>query len=156
MYQNVADTAISAEDATASIVSQIRAFGKDASFATEVIDAYNEVANNFSVGTNDLASAMEVASSGLATYGNSFQQTIGLVTAGTEIMQGRSAQVARGLNMIASRIVKNQSALAAYGITVQNADGSLKSTYDVLTELAPQWEAMSDAQRVALGDSIAG
>lgn len=71
-------------------------------------------------------------------------------------MQGRSLQVARGLNMIASRIVKNQSALAAYGITVQNADGSLKSTYDVLTELAPQWEAMSDAQRVALGDSIAG
>ena len=156
MYQNVADTAVSAEDAAASIVSQIRAFGKDASFATEVIDAYNEVANNFSVGTNDLASAMEVASSGLATYGNSFQQTIGLVTAGTEIMQGRSLQVARGLNMIASRIVKNQSALAAYGITVQNADGSLKSTYDVLTELAPQWEAMSDAQRVALGDSIAG
>ena len=156
MYQNVADTAVSAEDAAASIVSQIRAFGKDASFATEVIDAYNEVANNFSVGTNDLSSAMEVASSGLATYGNSFQQTIGLVTAGTEIMQGRSAQVARGLNMIASRIVKNQSALAAYGITVQNADGSLKSTYDVLTELAPQWEAMSDAQRVALGDSIAG
>ena len=37
-----------------------------------------------------------------------------------------------------------------------NADGSLKSTYEVLTELAPQWEAMSDAQRVALGDSIAG
>lgn len=71
-------------------------------------------------------------------------------------MQGRSAQVARGLSMIASRVVKNQSALKAYGITVQNADGSLKSTYDVLTELASQWEAMSDAQRVALGDSIAG
>lgn len=99
---------------------------------------------------------MEVASSGLATYGNEFSEILGLVTAGTEIMQGRSAQVARGLNMIASRIVKNKSALAAYGITVQNADGSLKSTYDVLTELAPQWEAMSGAQRVALGDSIAG
>lgn len=77
MYQNVADTAISAEDAAASIVSQIRAFGEDASFATEVIDAYNEVANRFSVGTNDLSQAMEVVSSGLATYGNSFQQTIG-------------------------------------------------------------------------------
>ena len=42
-YQNVADTAVSAEDAAASIVSQIRAFGKDANFATHVIDAYNEV-----------------------------------------------------------------------------------------------------------------
>ena len=76
-YQNVADTAISAEDAAASIVSQIRAFGKDASFATQVIDAYNEVANRFSVGTNDLSNAMEIASSGMATYGNSFEQIVG-------------------------------------------------------------------------------
>ena len=42
-YQNVADTAVSAEDAASSIVSQIRAFGKDADFAIHVIDTYNEV-----------------------------------------------------------------------------------------------------------------
>ena len=78
-YQNVADTAISAEDAAASITSQIRAYGESAEFATHVIDAYNEVANNFSVGTNDISKAMEVASAGMATYGNSFEQTIGLV-----------------------------------------------------------------------------
>lgn len=155
-YQNVADTAVSAEDAAASIVSQIRAFGEDASFATHVIDAYNEVANNFSVGTNDLSQAMEIAASGMATYGNSFEQAIGLVTSGTEIMQGRSSQVARGLSTIAARIVKNQDALAEYGITVENVDGSLKSTFDVLSELKPKWDSMTDAQRTALGDTIAG
>lgn len=73
----MADTAVSASDAAASIISQIRAFGEDANFAQTVVDAYNEVANSFSVGTNDLAKAMEVASSGMATYGNSFQQVIG-------------------------------------------------------------------------------
>ena len=99
---------------------------------------------------------MEVASSGLATYGNSFQQVIGLVTAGTEIMQGRSLQVARGLSTIASRIAKNQDALAEYGITVQDANGNLKSTFDVLAELKPKWDEMTDAQRVALGDTLAG
>lgn len=78
-YQNVADTAISAEDAAASITSQLRAYGESAEFATHVIDAYNEVANNFSVGTNDISKAMEIASAGMATYGNSFEQTIGLV-----------------------------------------------------------------------------
>lgn len=155
-YQNVADTAVSAEDAAASIVSQIRAFGKDANFATHVIDAYNEVANNFSVGTNDLSQAMEIAASGMATYGNSFEQVIGLVTSGTEIMQGRSSQVARGLSTIAARIVKNQDALAEYGITVENVDGSLKSTFDVLSELKLKWDSMTDAQRTALGDTIAG
>lgn len=155
-YQNIADTAVSAGDAAASIVSQIRAFGEDASFATTVINAYNEVANKFSVGTNDLSQAMEIASSGMATYGNSFQQVIGLVTGGTEIMQGRASQVARGLSTIAARIVKNQDALAEYGIQVEKTDGSLKSTFDVLSELKPKWDAMTDAQRVALGDTLAG
>lgn len=155
-YQNVADTAVSAEDAASSIVSQIRAFGEDADFATHVIDAYNEVANNFSVGTNDLSKAMEIASAGMATYGNEFEQIIGLVTAGTEIMTGRSSQVARGLNTIASRIVKNQDALKAYGVQVEDTNGNLKSTYDVLAELKPTWDSMSEAERVALGDAIAG
>jgi TP901 family phage tail tape measure protein len=155
-YQNIADTAVSASDAAASITSQIRAFGEDASFATTVINAYNEVANNFSVGTNDISNAMEIASSGMATYGNSFQQVIGLVTSGTEIMQGRASQVARGLSTIAARIVKNQDALAEYGIQVEKTDGSLKSTFDVLSELKPKWDVMTDAQRVALGDTIAG
>lgn len=79
MYQNVADTALSSEEAASSIISQIRAYGESAEFATHVVDAYNQVANNFSVGTNDLSKAMEVASAGMATYGNSFEQTIGLV-----------------------------------------------------------------------------
>lgn len=43
MFQNVADTEISASDAAASLVSQIRAFGEGADFATTVLDAYNEV-----------------------------------------------------------------------------------------------------------------
>lgn len=152
----MADTAVSSEDAAASIVSQIRAFGEEAEWATHVIDAYNEVANNFSVGTNDLSNAMEIASSGMATYGNEFEQILGLVTAGTEIMTGRSAQVARGLNTIAARIVKNQDALAEYGIAVEDANGNLKSTYNVLTELKPTWDSMTEAKRVVLGDIIAG
>lgn len=76
-YQNVADTAITAEEAAASITSQIRAYGESAEFATHVIDAYNEVGNNFAVSTSDISKAMEIASAGMATYGNSFEQTIG-------------------------------------------------------------------------------
>lgn len=71
-------------------------------------------------------------------------------------MQGRSLQVARGLSTIASRIAKNQDALAEYGITVQDTNGNLKSTFDVLAELKPKWDNMTDAQRVALGDTLAG
>lgn len=85
MYQNVADTQVSAEQAAASIVSQIRAFGEGMIDPMHIIDAYNEVANHFSVGTNDLSTAMEIASAGLATYGNSFEEILGLVTSGSEM-----------------------------------------------------------------------
>ena len=156
VFQNVADTALSADDAAASIISQLRAYGETADWATHVVDAYNEVANTQAVGTNDLATAMEVASAAMATYGNEFEEVLGLAAAGTEILQGRPAQVARGLTTIAGRIVKNQEALAEYGIAVEDANGNLKSTYDVLTELKPTWDSMTEAQRVALGDTIAG
>lgn len=85
-YQNIADTEVSASDAAASIVSQIQAWGRGAIEPIHIIDAYNEVANNFAVGTNDLSQALEISAAGMSTYGNTFEQTIGLVTAGTEIM----------------------------------------------------------------------
>lgn len=155
-FQNVADTAISAEDAAGSIVSQIRAFGEDAGFAQKVVDAYNEVANSFSVGTNDLSKAMEVASAGLATYNNSFEEILGLVTAGSEVMVGRSAQVARGLSTIASNTAKAGDELAKYGITVYDAEGNFRSTYEILKDLSKIWGTMSDVERQALGETLSG
>ena len=99
MYQNVSDTSISAADSASFIISQMKAFHIEATDAYDIIDKVNQVANNFAVGTNDLSSALEVAGAGLSTYNNTFDQTIGLVTAGSEIMTGRSLQVARGLKM---------------------------------------------------------
>ena len=156
MYQNIADTEVSASAAAASIVSQIQAWGRGSIEPIHIIDAYNEVANNFAVGTNDLSQALEISAAGMSTYNNSFEQTIGLVTAGTEIMVGRSSQVARGLNTIAANIVKNRDSLEEYGIEVKDSNGNLKSTFDVLKELKPHWDKMTDAERNALGVTLAG
>lgn len=46
--------------------------------------------------------------------------------------------------------------MAKYGISVEDANGNLKSTYDVLSELKPKWDEMSDSERVALGVTLAG
>ena len=158
IFQNVADTQISAESAAASIVSQIQAFGRGMIEPIHIIDAYNNVANHFAVGTGDLSKAMELASAGLATYGNSFEEILGIVTSGSEILQGHSSQVARGLTTIAARIAGDdgKEALAEYGIEVERLDGSLRSTYEVLGDVAEKWGDLTDAQRVALGEVLAG
>lgn len=66
--------------------------------------------------------------------------------------------MARGLTTIAARIAgaDGQKALAEYGIEVENLDGSLRSTYDVLGDVAKIWGDLTDAQRVALGETLAG
>lgn len=156
MYQNISDVQVSASDAASTIISQLQAYGRDTLDVMHILDAYNKVAADFAIGTNDISKAMEIAAAPMATYGNTFEETIGLVTAGTEIMVGRSSQVSRGLNTIAANITQNQDTLGKYGIVVQDANGNLKSTYDVLSELKPKWDEMSDAERTALGITLAG
>ena len=99
---------------------------------------------------------MEVASAGLATYNNSFEEILGLVTAGSEVMVGRSAQVARGLSTIASNTAKAGDELAKYGITVYDSEGNFRSTYEILKDLSKIWGTMSDVERQALGETLSG
>ena len=102
MFQNIADAEISAGDAALFINSQLKAFNFTADESMHVIDSVNEVANNFAVGTNDLQLALSKTASAMGGFGNSFEQTIGIITAGTEIMVGQPSKV----NLIAPTIQK--------------------------------------------------
>ena len=95
MYQNVADEAISAADSASFIISQMTAFGIEAENAMHIIDAVNETANQFSVSSGQLANSLGIVSSALSVGGNSFEEVIGLMTAGTEVTRNAS-KVARG------------------------------------------------------------
>lgn len=156
LYQNIADEELSASDASSVIVSQMKAFNFSAKDSIKIINSINEVGNEYAVSTGDIGRGLEAAGSAMSTYGNNFYNTIGLITAGTEIMQGKAGQVARGLNTIASRVTKNSSALAAYGIHIKDSNGNLRSTYSILSDLKPKWDKMSNSQKVALGNSLAG
>ena len=95
MYQNVADEAISASDSASFIIAQMTAFGIEAENAIHIIDAVNETANQFSVSSGQLANSLGIVSSALSVGGNSFEEVIGLMTAGTEVTRNAS-KVARG------------------------------------------------------------
>jgi TP901 family phage tail tape measure protein len=156
LYQNIADEQLSASEASTVLISQMKAFDIQAENSEHIIDAINETSNQFAVSSGDIGKGLTAAGAALSTYGNSFEQTIALVTAGTEIFQGKSQQVARGLNTISSRIAKNEKALAEYGVAIKDGNGNLRSTYDILADLAPKWETMSNTEQVALGNTLSG
>lgn len=171
-FQNIADTEIDAATAAKFINSQLKAFGNtstlqkfttDFSKAERIIDVTNDTANKFAVGTNDLQNALTKTGSALSVAGNTFEQTIGLVTAGTEIMVGQPAKVGRGLRSIAINIAnlarENEYFEAANGkvkIALQDSNGEMLSTYDIMAKLAEKWGTLNETEQTAIATSLAG
>lgn len=85
MYQNTADEELSVAEASSVLISMMKAFNIEADDAIHITDAINQVSQDFAVSSGDLGKGLTQAGAALATYGNSFDETIGLLTGGTEI-----------------------------------------------------------------------
>ena len=176
MYTNIADEAISSADAADFIIAQLKAFNlesddlnKTLENSYHIIDAVNEVSNNFAVSSSDIATNLGKASSVMANAGNSLEQMIGLMVSGTEITRNAS-KVANGLKTITLRLQgmddegeKNLELMAQMeglfnklGKTVYNTDGTLKNTYDLLGELADVYPDLTAAEKAYVTETIAG
>lgn len=150
LYQNIADGEVSTADASALLVSQMKAFNVEAKDSETIIDQINEVSNNFAVSSSDLATAIPKVSATLAQAGNTMSETTALITAGSEIMVGQSSRVARGLRSITLNLQgmddegnQNLQLVASMekdfnklGITLYDTDGQMKSTFEILKNLA--------------------
>ena len=176
MYTNIADEAISSADAADFIIAQLKAFNlesddlnKTLENSYHIIDAVNEVSNNFAVSSSDIATNLGKASSVMANAGNSMEQMIGIMTAGTEITRNAS-KVANGLKTITLRLQgmddegeenlelmsQMEGLFNKLGKTVYNTDGTLKNTYDLLGELADVYPSLTAAEKAYVTETIAG
>ena len=77
-YQNVADDAITAGEASNVIISQMKAFNIEAQDSEHIVDALNEVSNRFAVSSSDLSNNLGKASAALATGNSTYEETLGL------------------------------------------------------------------------------
>lgn len=86
-YQNTADEILSASDASSVIISQMKAFNMTASESIQIVDSINQVSQDFAVSSGDIGRGLTQAGAALSTYGNSFDETVGLITAGEVVCQ---------------------------------------------------------------------
>nr|DAH60724.1 MAG TPA: minor tail protein [Caudoviricetes sp.] len=166
VYQNVADEAISAGDSASFIISQMKAFNIASQDAQHIIDAVNETSNRFAVSSADVATALTKTSSAMGVLGNDFNQTIGLVTAGAEILTGQASKVARGLRTIGNNFANaaTEAGSISYqvdGVTkslslLDSTTGDMKSTFQIFNDLKGSWDKMTNAEKQALAIAYAG
>lgn len=95
---------MSVEESTSSLVSTMKAFGIEADDVLDgVMSKVNKVGNSFALSNADVMTALKNSSSAMAVANNSLDETIALITAGTEIVQDAS-KVGNGLRTISMRI----------------------------------------------------
>lgn len=172
MLKNVSEAGATASDSAATLISTMKAFKLEASEASHVVDALNEVSNKYAVSTNDLSSALAKSGASLASTGTTLEETLGLITAGTEILR-EPGRVARGLSTIGARIRgvgEDGEVLAGLspklddlvksvtkGEGVLNSQsGELRSTYDILKDLSAGWGDLTSMQQQNLAEQVAG
>lgn len=173
MYQNISDEAISAADSSDFIIAQLVAFGDsltdyntEAEKATHIINSVNEVSNSFAVSSADLATSIGNVSSALSIGGNSFEEVLGLLTAGTEIVRNAS-KVSRGLVSVQSRynqVIDETSSTGKallewyekYNIEIFDQEGQLLSLYDALGQVAEIWPTLTKNEQAYYLNQQAG
>lgn len=115
------------------------------------------MSNNYAVSSSDLARNIGNASAAMAAGGNTMEQTLGMMTAMTEITRNGS-KASRGLVTIQSRynqILDESSSTGKkltdfytkHGIQLKDETGQLRSMYDVLGDLSSKWGGLTDDEK---------
>lgn len=117
---------------------------------------------------------MNNAGSALAAAGNSFEQSLALLTAANTTVQNIS-KASTGLRTIVARLRNTTTelddlgeamtsaqydeivqALTNYNVSLTDANGELRGTYEIFEDLAKAWGDMTSMERSALAKTLAG
>ena len=157
MYRNIADEEITAGESANFIISQMKAFNLTAADSEHIINAVNNVSNNMAVSSADLATNLGKASAALAVGNNTYEESLAMLTAITEITRN-GAKSARGLVSVQSRlnqIVDESSSTGKaltewytkHNIAIYDQAGQLRSLYDVMQDVAKIWPTLTTNEK---------
>ena len=166
---NVADGIDQTSDAASTLIAVLNGFNMDDSDVMSVVDKLNSVSNQSPVGFDNLADGLERVSGTMSQAGNSLDETIGMLTGGFTQLRNME-KVSSGLITISQRLravdedgaeidglsAELQDAFGSIGVTIQDANGELRSTYDILSDYAKVFPTLTSEQKQYFGELAAG
>ena len=175
VLKNVSDGITDMEKAAEVLISVMKAYKVPASEARTITDQLNNISNNAAISFDDLADGIQRVGAVFASTGTSIGELSALLTGANEVMQSIE-KTSNGLKTISERIrsisdvtedgmgtAKIEELLSTitsrYGDAVHIIDqsnGQLRSTYDILEDLASIWNRLTSVEQQKLGEALAG
>lgn len=185
-YQHVAD--LDTNTATKNLITAYKAFqtsldgvynGDTAKAVSYISDIFDKLNNEFALSAADVGAAMERSASALREGGNSIQESAGLITGMTEVIQnadktgtilqttslrlrgmkGQLEELGEEVDENVESISKMQTHILnlTHGkVNIFQDNGDFKSTYQILKEIAGVYNQLKDTERADLLETIAG
>lgn len=176
LFVNVGD-GVDITEATEDMITAMKAFDIQAEDSIKIVDDYNQIGNRFALSASNIGEAMKRSASALETGNNSFEQSIGLITAMNEIVQN-SENTGNSLKVLSLRLRGAKAELedmqedtdglcdstsklreqikSLTGVDIMLDDNTFKSTTDIIKELGAVWDKLSDSSQAATLELIAG
>lgn len=176
IYANVGEV----DDATAvsDLVTAMKSFNIEASDSITIVDSLNKLGNEFATDSASLGEGLKKSASALSLAGNDINQTLAMITGGTEITQNAS-EMGNALKVLSMRLRGMKGELEELGEEYENVEsiskiqtqilnqtngavnifdknGNFKSTYEILKGISKVWSDISPVNQAALLETIAG
>lgn len=160
-------------EATDAMVGIMQAYNYKPNDSMKLIDQLNQIGNNFSISTSDLAKGLQISGSALEVGGNNIEQSMALITAYNSSIQdvGQAARAARTVSMrmhgvdaetlsaegediegLIDTVPKLESEIKSLtavngkaGISLTDATGRVKDDFTFLLDLAGRWKEIGQA-----------
>ena len=179
IYKNVGDGITDIGVASQSIISTLKGFNLEAEDATHVVDAFNEVGNNFAISSAGIGDALTRSAASLSAANNTMEESIALITAMNTTLQDpekvgttlktitmylRASKVeleeagesTEGMAESTSKLRDSVLALTGQKVDIMLDDKTYKSTYQILKEISQVWSSMADIDQAALLELLGG
>ena len=160
IMSNVSDLKL--DESVSSLVGTMNAFNISADESLHIVDALNEIDNNYSISTKQLAESLSKAGATAQTFGVSMEEVAGQTTAIGAVTQESGAIIGNALKTIYSRITTMKpatDALDGVGVSIRRMGKNgmeMKPVNDILGDLAGKWSSLSAEQQQNIGVTIAG
>lgn len=172
MLSKVGD--IDVGDAQNAITAVIKAFDVDVNDIESIMNKLVITGNSFPISVSQIADGMNNASSALAAAGNTFEQSVALLTAANTTVQDAS-KASTGLRTITARLRNTKteldelgeevlteakyqeliSTLTKYKVSLTDVNGEYRGTYNILYDIAQVWDTLDSSEQSALATAIA-
>lgn len=179
VLSNIGDGIDSASDAASYLVSILKGFRMEADEVEHVVNVLNSVGNNEPISESGIAEALVRSASALSAAGNSFEESVSLISAANSVLQDPDT-VGTTLKTISMYLRASKTDAEAFGVSVDDMASSVselrselksltgvdimkdasgtefKSTYQILKEISAVWDKLTDASKANVTEMLGG